>query len=117
VTTRRQRALKALHPTPIESNRNAQEGSCHSTASCDADDEDADECEFVYSNLDDPKLASCYGLPKSLDYFKGVLRGLGLQVPASMFEQSELDMLGNVGNRCVSHTADGQFACARTPLS
>ena len=74
---------------------------------CDADD--GGEDEFVYSNLDDLKLASCYGLPKSLDYFKGVLQGLGLQVPASMFEQSELDMLGNVGNRCVSHTADGQF--------
>ena len=82
---------------------------------CDADadadeDEDEDEDEFVYSNLNDLKLASCYGLSKSLDYFKGVLHGLGLQVPTSMFEQSELDMLGNVGNRCVSHTADGQFA-------
>ena len=46
----------------------------------------------------------------SLGYFKGVLQELGLQVPASMFEQSELDMRGNVGNRCVAHTADGQFA-------
>lgn len=78
---------------------------------CDADaDTDEDEDEFVYSNLNDLKLASCYGLSKSLDYFKGVLHGLGLQVPTSMFEQSELDMLGNVGNRCVSHTAGGQFA-------
>ena len=74
---------------------------------CEADD---DGDEFVYSNLNDLKLASCYGLSKSLDYFKCVLQELGLQVPASMFEQSELDMLGNVGNRCVSHTADGQFA-------
>lgn len=79
---------------------------------CGVDDTaaDDDEDEFVYSNLNDLKLASCYGLSKSLDYFKGVLHELGLQVPASMFEQSELDMLGNVGNRCVSHTADGQFA-------
>ncbi len=75
---------------------------------CDADDEGEDE--FVYSNLNDLRLASCYGLSKSLDYFKGVLQELGMQVPASMFEQSELDMRGNVGNRCVSHTADGQFA-------
>ena len=75
---------------------------------CDIDGEDEDE--FVYSNLNDLKLGSCYGLSKSLDYLKGVLQELGLQVPASMFEQSELDMLGNVGNRCVSHTADGQFA-------
>ena len=75
---------------------------------CDAAADDGNE--FVYSNLNDLKLASCYGLSKSLDYFKGVLQELSLQVPASMFEQSELDMLGNVGNRCVSHTADGQFA-------
>ena len=75
---------------------------------CDADDTEEDE--FVYSNLNDLKLASCYGLSKSLDYFKGVLRDLGLQVPASMFEQSELDMRGNVGNRCVSHNEKGEFA-------
>jgi len=74
---------------------------------CDADD---DGDEFVYSTLNDLKLASCYGLSKSLDYFKGVLHELGLRVPTSMFEQSELDMLGNVGIRCVSHAADGQFA-------
>jgi hypothetical protein len=79
---------------------------------CDADADADDECEdeFVYSNLNDLKLASCYGLSKSLDYFKGVLRDLGLQVPASMFEQSELDMRGNVGNRCVSHNENGEFA-------
>jgi len=75
---------------------------------CDADDTEEDE--FVYSNLNDLKLASCYGLSKLLDHFKGVLHELGLQVSTSMFEQSELDMLGNMGNRCVSHTADGQFA-------
>ena len=75
---------------------------------CDAAGDDEDE--FVYSNLADPKLARCFGLPKSLDYLKGVLHELGLQVPASMFEQSDLDMRGNVGNRCVEHSADGRFA-------
>ena len=75
---------------------------------CEVDD--AEDDEFVYSNLNDLLLASSYGLSKSLEYFKGVLHELGLRVPTSMFEQSELDMLGNVGNRCVSHTADGQFA-------
>ena len=65
---------------------------------------------FVYSNLNDLNLASCFGLSKSLDHFKGVLHELGLQVPASMFEQGELDMQGNVGNRCISHNEKCEFA-------
>jgi len=44
-----------------------------------------------------------------------VLRDLRLEVPASMFEQSELDMLRTWANRCVSHNENGEFARARIP--
>lgn len=69
-----------------------------------------DTDEFVYSNLDDPKLAASMGFSKSVDYFKRRLADLGLVVPASMFIESERDRLGNVGNRQAWHEANGAFA-------
>jgi hypothetical protein len=73
-----------------------------------SDDDDGEE--FVYCNLDDPKLAGTMGMSKSLKYFEKRLADLGIAVPASMFDQSEKDRLGNVGNRFVRHAADGTFA-------
>ena len=72
------------------------------------DDDEGDE--YVYSNLEDPKLATTMGMSKSLKHFEKRLADLGITVPASMFDQSEKDRLGNVGNRFVRHTADGTFA-------
>jgi hypothetical protein len=66
-----------------------------------------DDEQFVYSNLDDPKLAGCLGMPKSLRYFVKRLDDLGLVVPRSMFDEAECDRLGNVGNRCVWHDEKG----------
>lgn len=72
------------------------------------DDEDGDE--FVYSNLEDPQLVPSFGFAKELKHFRKRLGDLGLKVPESLFEQSEADQRGNVGNRYARHEADGTFA-------
>ena len=77
---------------------------------CFVERDDADDEEFVYYNLDDPKLSGTMGMAKSLKYFEKRLSDLGLAVPQSLFVQAELDQRGNVGNRCAWHQANGTFA-------
>lgn len=66
-----------------------------------------DEDEFVYSNLDDPALADCGGLPPVVDYFLVKLGDLGVAVPQAMLDEIERDSRANVGTRHVVYDADG----------
>ena len=68
------------------------------------------EEEFLYSNLDDPKLVHCMGIAKTLKHFEKRLGDLGLAVPRSMFSEAENDQRFNVGNRFVWHDAKGVTA-------
>lgn len=61
-----------------------------------------DEPDFLYSNLDEPN-----GTGLSLAYYRGVLERLGIIVPEGMFRESKADRANNVGNRFVTHHADG----------
>lgn len=65
--------------------------------------------DYLYLNLDEP---DAFAL--DLDFFKARLDELGIQVPDSMFEQVRLDEQMRVGNRVVTHHADGTFLS--TPL-
>lgn len=62
---------------------------------------------YVYSNLDDPELVSCGGLPATLGHFTVKLNELGLVVPQNIVQQVELDATNNVGNRRVFYDAAG----------
>ncbi len=62
------------------------------------------EEEYLYSNLNEKNPFN-----KSMDYFKSKLEQFGIQVPAQMFVQIELDQLYNVGNRRVFYESDGSF--------
>lgn len=61
--------------------------------------------DLAYSNLDDPALVPWQGFPPTLEHFVRKADELGLQVPADVFEQVELDGVFNVGNRYVTHDA------------
>ncbi|CAB3835304.1 hypothetical protein LMG2828_01185 [Achromobacter piechaudii] len=61
--------------------------------------------DYLYSNLHerDP-----FG--KDLDYYRHVLSHFAISVPESMFKEVEQDRFNNVGNRLVTHQADGTFS-------
>lgn len=65
------------------------------------DADDIDE-QTLYCNLDQPDPDSL-----NLDDFRKALAALDLVVPETMFEQTELDRLNNVGNRHCTHTDQG----------
>lgn len=67
-------------------------------------DEDEDD-DVLYSNLDQSRP---FGL--DLDDLRGALDELGITVPESMFDEVESDAIHNVGNRFMTHQADGTFA-------
>ena len=70
-------------------------------------DDEAQE-RYIYSNLKDPVLTGCNGLPESIEYFCEKLTELGIEVPAEMLEGVEMDGIFNVGNK-IAH-----YALART---
>lgn len=66
---------------------------------------DTDDDQFVYCNLTDPELPR--GQCEDLEYYRDKLRELGINVPESMFRETELDCINRVGNRVVRHQQDG----------
>ena len=62
------------------------------------------EAEVLYTNLYEPN-----AFELTLDDYREVLSHMGIEVPASMFEQVELDQKANVGNRIATHNADGTY--------
>lgn len=66
------------------------------------------EDDPLYSNLDQD---DAFGL--TLDDFRAALTDLGITVPESMFEQTELDAAQRRGNRYVTHLASGTFSDAQ----
>lgn len=63
---------------------------------------ETDDENFLYSNLDDDGA----GIEQqSVDYYRSVLRDLGVHVPESMFREVRADQIGRVGNRVVRHRA------------
>lgn len=55
----------------------------------------------IYSNLADDGA----GLhQQDVEYFRGVLVGLGIEVPERMFLEVEMDQLRRIGNRDVDYT-------------
>lgn len=71
----------------------------------DADDDGEFDGDFLYSNLYE---RNPFGL--DLDYFRGVLHRLGITLPESMYVEVLADRRNNVGNRLVTHQADGTFS-------
>lgn len=67
-----------------------------------------DDC-YLYSNLDDPTLIPCMGLPRNIAYFQVKLVELGLHVPDQMIQEILNDQKNNVGNRVVYYDAEGQM--------
>jgi hypothetical protein len=61
----------------------------------------------VYSNLEDPALFPCMGMPDSLDHFLEKLDELNIAVPQAMIQQIEVDAALNVGNRYVRYASNG----------
>lgn len=66
-----------------------------------------DSEDYLYTNLDDPKLAPFHGLPASLDHFIEKLGELGLAIPARMMQEIQDDAFANAGNRYVRYAPDG----------
>ena len=56
--------------------------------------------DILYTNLDDPK-AGCE--QQSVDYYRPVLKKLGVELPETVFKEVALDQLRRVGNRNVVH--------------
>lgn len=75
--------------------------------------EDEREDEYVYSNLDDPALASCGGLPARLEYFQAKLAGLGLALPQAVWDEIRGDARANRGNRDVEYDGGGRIVSDR----
>lgn len=67
----------------------------------DLSDESGD---YLYSNLYEPNMSAL-----TLEYFRGVLDRLQIQVPESMFQEVEIDRRNNAGNRFVVHSENGEF--------
>ena len=61
------------------------------------------EGEVIYSNLDDDRAGTDQ---QEVDYYRVVLKWLGVRVPEFIFREVVLDQLGRVGNRVVTHVAD-----------
>jgi hypothetical protein len=70
---------------------------------------DNDDEGLIYSNLDDPELIYCGGLPSELEYFRNVLVSLDIAVPARMLTEIESDGEVNCGNRSVVYRSDGSI--------
>ena len=63
---------------------------------------EGEEDSPLYSNLDDEQA----GLDQQdVNYFRGALARLGIQVPEQMFLEVEWDQLTRTGNRDVDHTS------------
>ncbi|WP_022964684.1 hypothetical protein [Halopseudomonas pelagia] len=60
--------------------------------------------DFLYSNLQE-----IYPFIHDLNYYREVLRHFNIDVPESMFIEVQHDCVRNVGNRIVTHQADGSF--------
>ncbi|MGM9489619.1 hypothetical protein [Ideonella sp. YS5] len=73
------------------------------------DDPGPDEDDYLYLNLDEP---DAFDLP--LEFFRQKLKDLGIEVPAQMFEQVQLDTDFGIGNRRVIYQPDGRFESAET---
>lgn len=68
------------------------------------------EDEDLYSTLSDSEVGDVtfQGL-EPLGRYRQILKGFGIEVPASLFDQTRSDHDRNVGNRIVRHAADGTF--------
>ncbi len=59
--------------------------------------------ELLYCNLDDYRAGTEL---QDVDYYRPILRSLGVRVPESMFREVKVDQLRRVGNRVEIHVAD-----------
>src|SRR6184192_2861709 len=66
-----------------------------------------DTDEMLYSNLDDPVIVACDGLPRTMSYFLVLLQELGVSVPRNIIDAVQLDQLANAGNRQVEYDGHG----------
>lgn len=58
------------------------------------------EGEILYSNLSDDEAGTDL---QEVEYFRPILEGLGITVPASMFTEVLIDQLERVGNKTIVH--------------
>lgn len=70
----------------------------------DAPGKEGDEDGYLYSNLNESEPFSL-----TIDDYRRKLAELGIEVPAPMFEQVEMDRAMRIGNCEVWHHADGTF--------
>lgn len=80
------------------------------------DPADPESDDYVYSNIDDPRLRRWHGLPPELDHFIAQLNTLGIEVPALMIEEVRADKRGNVGNRNVVYDEQGNIKVPESSL-
>jgi hypothetical protein len=70
---------------------------------------DAEDDDWLYTNLGDPELFYCGGLPGDLEYFRAVLASLDIALPPRMLLEVERDREINCGNRSVVYGTDGNI--------
>ena len=63
----------------------------------------SEDGEVTYSNLDDDDAGTDQ---QDANYFRPVLKKLGLHVPESVFQEVATDQRLRVGNRVVTHVVD-----------
>jgi len=61
--------------------------------------------EPLYSNLSDPQAGT---QQQDVDYFRPVLKELGISLPEAMFDEVKHDQANHVGNRVVRYTSLGK---------
>jgi len=64
----------------------------------------SDDGGNLYNNLEEADPSSL-----TLDHFRSVLQRLGIEVPESMFVETEIDRRMNAGNRFAIHQMGGDF--------
>jgi hypothetical protein len=72
----------------------------------ESEDVEPDE-EYIYSNLNDSNLPDGCDEYTNLEYFKGILQMLGIEIPQQIFIEVYKNMEDNVGNRDVTWNKDG----------
>jgi hypothetical protein len=61
--------------------------------------------DVIYSNLDDDQAGISQ---QDVGYYRTVLRNLELQIPESMYRETQADQVARVGNRVQVHPIVGQ---------
>ncbi len=62
--------------------------------------QEAEDGDILYSNLNDDSAGIAL---QDVDYFRPILRGLGIEVPDAMFTEVKIDQLEKTGSKFILH--------------